>query len=340
MIEQFRSGEREMVEPNGDAAGYAEFMAQSTGNPAFKRKIEIEGELNGLQAQKRSYMARQGEARRFLEHYDQAKARALKSLEGHKDGPINSATYNGKTYANDYEAARLAEEAIYRDEFDQWEIDDKEHGPLLLDYIKLSEEDKAKAKKPKTPKKPAYPTIASKRMQAKSEWSQMVAKMMEEAEKNGEAKAKIYGDKELKLYREESNGEKTEWYLELGNVDIAYSISKTPNVGTIETGFMPNVMVNNLFRHRKNAENRIAELEESKPIAERVLAKPFPDQEKLESMEKEYEVVKDEVDSLAWSESKRRSLQVNRYIAGDKERQLTVKGGIDLVKHGNWRRFE
>ncbi len=340
MIEQFRSGEREMVEPNGDAAGYAEFMAQSTGNPAFKRKIEIEGELNGLQAQKRSYMARQGEARRFLEHYDQAKARALKSLEGHKDGPIDSATYNGKTYANDYEAARLAEEAIYRDEFDQWEIDDKEHGPLLLDYIKLSEEQKATAKKPKTPKKPAYPTIASKRMQAKSEWSQMVAKMMEEAEKNGEAKAKIYGDKELKLYREESNGEKTEWYLELGNVDIAYSISKTPNVGTIETGFMPNVMVNNLFRHRKNAENRIAELEESKPIAERVLAKPFPDQEKLESMEKEYEVVKDEVDSLAWSESKRRSLQVNRYIAGDKERQLTVKGGIDLVKHGNWRVIE
>jgi len=340
MIEQFRSGEREMVEPNGDAAGYAEFMAQSTGNPAFKRKIEIEGELNGLQAQKRSYMARQGEASRFLEHYDQAKARALKSLEGHKDGSINSATYNGKTYANDYEAARLAEEAIYREEFDQWEIDDKEHGPLLLDYIKLSEEQKATAKKPKTPKKPAYPTIASKRMQAKSEWSQMVAKMMEEAEKNGEAKAKIYGDKELKLYREESNGEKTEWYLELGNVDIAYSISKTPNVGTIETGFMPNVMVNNLFRHRKNAENRIAELEESKPIAERVLAKPFPDQEKLESMEKEYEVVKDEVDSLAWSESKRRSLQVNRYIAGDKERQLTVKGGIDLVKHGNWRVIE
>ena len=340
MIEQFRSGEREMVEPNGDAAGYAEFMAQSTGNPAFKRKIEIEGELNGLQAQKRSYMARQGEASRFLEHYDQAKARALKSLEGHKDGSINSATYNGKTYANDYEAARLAEEAIYREEFDQWEIDDKEHGPLLLDYIKLSEEQKATAKKPKTPKKPAYPTIASKRMQAKSEWSQMVAKMMEDAEKNGEAKAKIYGDKELKLYREESNGEKTEWYLELGNVDIAYSISKTPNVGTIETGFMPNVMVNNLFRHRKNAENRIAELEESKPIAERVLAKPFPDQEKLESMEKEYEVVKDEVDSLAWSESKRRSLQVNRYIAGDKERQLTVKGGIDLVKHGNWRVIE
>ena len=38
MIEQFRQGEREMAEPDGDAASYAEFMAQSTGNPAFRRK--------------------------------------------------------------------------------------------------------------------------------------------------------------------------------------------------------------------------------------------------------------------------------------------------------------
>ena len=101
-----------MVEPNGDAAGYAEFMAHRRVILHLNVRLRLKASLT-VTGQKRSYMAKQGEARRFW-RITRLENRGAKKPRGIQRWSIDSATYNGKTYANDYETARLAEESVYR----------------------------------------------------------------------------------------------------------------------------------------------------------------------------------------------------------------------------------
>ncbi len=64
MLEQFRLGTRSVTNVEGDSASYAEFMAESTGNPIFKEKFHLEAEVEELESVERNIRTQRASADR------------------------------------------------------------------------------------------------------------------------------------------------------------------------------------------------------------------------------------------------------------------------------------
>ncbi|HUU53255.1 MAG TPA: SNF2-related protein, partial [Candidatus Bathyarchaeia archaeon] len=107
MLDDFRNGSDTIDDKSNDSASYADFMAETTGNPAFKEKFKLEGEIEELAATQRRVKTRRRSAEQSLDYSEKVRAskqaqielweRASKKLEETKQDTFS---YDGKEYVN------------------------------------------------------------------------------------------------------------------------------------------------------------------------------------------------------------------------------------------------
>lgn len=142
MLEQFRKGTRNVVNVEGDSASYAEFMAESTGNPIFREKFRLENEIEELESVERNVRAQRASAERMMTTAGPAMKSIVKEIREWKAiiasmGTVDKVIFNGKQYKLDieegkaqalatYEAAETAWEATkakYVEDVEKWQSD-------------------------------------------------------------------------------------------------------------------------------------------------------------------------------------------------------------------------
>lgn len=142
MLEQFRKGTRNVVNVEGDSASYAEFMAESTGNPIFREKFRLENDIEELESVERNVRAQRASAERMMTTAGPAMKSLVKEIREWKAiiasmGTVDKVIFNGKQYKLDiekgkakamasYEAAEVAWEATkakYVEDVEKWQSD-------------------------------------------------------------------------------------------------------------------------------------------------------------------------------------------------------------------------
>lgn len=180
MLEQFRKGTRNVMNVEGDSASYAEFMAESTGNPIFREKFRLENDIEELESVERNIRAQRASAERTMSTAGAAmkslvkEIRELKETIASMDG-VAHVTRMGRRYKLDIEegkaktmAAQEAAEAAwearkieYTESIEKWQ-QDVEAGVYNVDG-KLDKKAAQEAKPVKpvgAPEKPTLRTVA------------------------------------------------------------------------------------------------------------------------------------------------------------------------------------
>lgn len=116
-IEQFLNGALDsMEEEGGDSDDYAQFMAQSTGNPVFLRKLETERALLMAESEVAGLLMAQADAKSFLRNYDSRIGASEAMLAFTKKDRLKTAMIDGESVAAD--PADLAPAlAAYREKY-------------------------------------------------------------------------------------------------------------------------------------------------------------------------------------------------------------------------------
>lgn len=108
MLNDFRSGKDTIDDRSNDSASYADFMAETTGNPAFKEKFKLEGEIEELAATMRRIHTRRQSAEQSLQYNADRREDRKRDIERYtlvddklKKVESQNFTYQGKEYVND-----------------------------------------------------------------------------------------------------------------------------------------------------------------------------------------------------------------------------------------------
>jgi len=189
MLEQFRKGTRNVVNIEGDSASYAEFMAESTGNPIFREKFKLENDIEELESVERNVRAQRSSAERMMSTAGAAMKSIVKELRDWKATAASMAEveyviFDGKQYKLDieegkdkamaeYEAAEAAWEAVkvkYTENIEKWQ-QDIDAGLYTVDG-KLNKKAMQEAKPAKPVGAPVRPTL--REVAAHSEFAQLM----------------------------------------------------------------------------------------------------------------------------------------------------------------------
>lgn len=173
-IEQFRNGGEidAMEESSSDADQYAEFMASSTGDAVFKKKMEAERRFQELDAEVSGALMAQQNARDFLKTYEERTREnqiILRLLKGSKFDEKELAGFSSalraseERYVADYADFEKANAAFKR-ELSAWENEPDK---------------KLRGKKPEAPARPKRPSIFSPEAQRVSAFSRAAKKAIE-----------------------------------------------------------------------------------------------------------------------------------------------------------------
>lgn len=117
MLDDFRNGKDTINDTSNDSADFSEFMAATTGNPAFREKYKLEGEIEELTATMRRVATRRQSAEHGLKYNEQKRTEYKKDIEAYEGiaaklkGISNNFTYEGKEYVNDLQESEDKERA-------------------------------------------------------------------------------------------------------------------------------------------------------------------------------------------------------------------------------------
>ncbi|MDD4995847.1 MAG: hypothetical protein PHW53_05295, partial [Patescibacteria group bacterium] len=218
MLDSFRSGERTVEESQSDTASYLEFMAETTGNPIFREKIKLEGEIAELETDERRLGAQLSAAKRTVANAEddaRTNENRIKQVKEALDdlGKADTYSFNGETFRNDYDKVFRAEWQKYDDAKTPYNLALQEYALVRAEYDKAEKGDRGKA--PAKPKEPEYPHYFTEGMQAKSEAARFVNKLAEAVKafkKDGDSLQLKVGDLpidvELTIKRNKSNSDK------------------------------------------------------------------------------------------------------------------------------------
>lgn len=174
-IDMVRQGrEIDVVEEESDAAdSYAQFMAQSTGDPVFMKKVEAERDMREKEAEISGIRLARESAKDFLGKYEQDKKLNEARVSELKKSPVES-TGVFKEYA----AALDAEEKRYQRALAEYEKGKKKYDD---DYSRWKAADKdGRGRKPIEPVKPHAPNLFSEGIRNRSKWARDVVSMLTE----------------------------------------------------------------------------------------------------------------------------------------------------------------
>ncbi len=144
-IEQFRNGELDQFveNSNSDADSYAEFKAASTGNPVYRLKLESDSKLLDLESSYTAQASSVGSAKRFIERFDDEKAKIELRLDALRKADITE--FDAEAFTT-----------LYREAQADYLAADNEYDAAMAIYAELDAKTRKERglKKPQKPKRP------------------------------------------------------------------------------------------------------------------------------------------------------------------------------------------
>ncbi|MBU4317683.1 MAG: PLxRFG domain-containing protein [Proteobacteria bacterium] len=372
MLNDFRSGRDTIVDQSSDSASYADFMAETTGNPAFKEKFKLEAEIEELQAVKRRILNRRRSSEhslkyndRHIDEYQESISKAKKVVESF-DKEKDQFSYDGKEYdPRDITKVETAE----RDRISQVNAQRKIENDALIKPI----EDKVLALYPDAGTDPDVNKKANK----------LFDKLLEEAGLKRNPTT-VYFDRE-KLVRHLPEGAYTAAYQIYKKIDkispedggsVFFKVNNkmitakvTPleekkktadydfivdgvNIGEFRdragamgfNAFMEKLFISDIRRtigkKISSDESNMRYLESQNVNATQTLEKlEFKDQDKLKEKQDRYDKVVSEVNLLEQEMTTKRNSEPNEYISNSRLDDLVDSAGQYSTK-SNKRSFE
>lgn len=355
MLEQFRSGVRSVQEGQSDADSYATFMAESTGNPAFKEKFRMEGEIEELEGMQRNVQARRSAAERLVGQKDDLTGKAQLRIDRAEADvkAVAEATgfdYDGVHYKEDLAEAVAKAKEEYKAAWAEYEQSLEEYharkNAAIVDQVKREFhfddyelqgnetegemakkwEEEHKADKPVAPKEVSLAGLA--RVSEAAKLGRLMEKHLDEMDE-GELAVK-YGGIELTFSVGEATwansklkkGERKnyDYTIAFGNYSDSYQ-AKHPSSREIMAALADGAIKRQLARENDSARQHMAYTKKSIAEAEQILDKvKFTDAEKLEEKRRRYAEVTAEVARLETEIEERRENESNTYIDRDHRR--------------------
>lgn len=169
-IEKFLNGSLDkMDEEGGDADSYAEFMAQSTGNPVFRLNMEADKALLGEEAATLGRLRARADGVAFLQTADdeiRKAGAALESLRASRVGEFVVDDVRGDP--SDFGPTMEEANAAYQKAYDEWMVARNDAEETIL---RMKEEGADKKAFPKIPVAPAKPNPISREITEKSTYA-------------------------------------------------------------------------------------------------------------------------------------------------------------------------
>jgi N12 class adenine-specific DNA methylase len=355
MLEQFRSGVRSVQEGQSDADSYATFMAESTGNPAFKEKYRLENAIEELEGMQRNVQARRSAAERLAGQREELTNktklgidRAAADLEAVAEA--EGFVFEGVTYAEDLDEAQAAAREEYNAAWAMYEKELKEHNgrrtaaieaQMIKEFgfdkyelrgnevekiaIKKWDEEH-KAEKPVAPKEVTLTGLAKTSQAAKL--GRLIEKHLDEMDE-GEIVVKYgglnvaftvdearWGNSSLKKGERKTN----DYSITVGNYSESYQ-AKHPSSKEIVSVLRNGAIKRQLAKELGDAKRQAEYTSKSIADAERILDKvKFSDAAELEEKRSRYVEVVEEVNRLEAEMETRRENESNPYIDRDSRR--------------------
>lgn len=322
-IEEFRKTDMDSTDENeGDANQYAEFMAQSTGNPVFKLKLEAEREVDLLDAETRGVVLAKSQAKNFMENYARDMAAAESLIKFAKDANADSVTVGKESgTAQDFKAAMAAADAKYTEEYAKY-LEKKEDAGKALDAWSAMLE-MERGEKPKMPTSPAKPGPMSKQVLDASGYARAIKAALEKGSILGNYEFKV-GNIDLRIRK--SIVHETHWILEIGT-GATWRTYETADAAAAENSaklamaLSPDALMQAITTLGKSGEWTKSNLE-SQRDAKAKLASRDIGTEKLERAKKVADWYKAQVSFAEQQADEVRGRRVNTYIASDRKRDL------------------
>lgn len=344
MLDDFRSGADSLTEEATDSAGYAEFMAETTGNPIFKEKFNLEKQIDEAESTHRSILARRKASERIVKNaadllrQDQRDVDSTKrDLDELKDAA--SFAVNGEEYADDLTDAYNAALVKFKEDFQQYEnVLFPEYQSAVADLdAKLADgridDAQYKELKPKKPAAPAKPGLVrlEKTSQAASA-ALRISEMLDEIGDRGDVEFS-YGAAQIVIAKNTNSvsGGKA------GTIDVNYDFEifingeqqrelrvtglKHMSEARLMSLFSTGAIKATIAMAHSNAKYRMERTAKDIATAELTLDKlKMPDVSKLEQMRERYKQITEQVNNLEKDMADKRAQGDNQYIARDRSR--------------------
>jgi len=334
MLESFRTGARKVEEDQGDAKGYMEFMAETTGNPVFREKVKLEGEISELEAIERRLSAQLSSAQRIIKNADSDRELMQNDIDKVKSvidsiGDAVSLEIDGEKFKNDYEKELIKQEADYRKERIAYAAKLEEYNILREEYDKSEKGKRGKA--PSKPKEPEFPYINSARMKESSEAARFASKLSDKIQSMSPGNVGYFkiGNQRFEIDITKGFGDKSARNVEIsdskGIIDInQYDIdlSDYNYLYKVFTKFSPHEYQNVLSG---KINRKLAHQNQLETAKEFVNGNRFEKADELSSKKKRFAEVKSIVDKFEADEADRREELDNKYIKLDTARFPTGK---------------
>jgi hypothetical protein len=334
MLEQFRSGADSIAEGQSDASSYADFMAESTGNPAFKEKFQLEAQIEELEATERNVLARLQSAKRTLDQAEASQARAQDRIQEATAAleAINAAdafTYQGKRYKDDIEPVveRLQDEyreamrVFEQETFPAYEQDMKNF-EADVEAGRYKDDKKAETKaRPKKPVQPHRPTLAD--TVGISETGNLVKEINDAlvATEDGNEVEFSFGGVDIVIEKVQAQKGSHAWTLRINGAHMETRESKEPSPTLMNRAFSSAAVQkrakNNVEWAQEHLERTKKDISEAQIIAKSL---SFADADTLKAKRERHNEVVEEVNRLEAEMTEKRKTVANHYVGRDRKR--------------------
>lgn len=342
MLDDFRSGADSLTEEATDSAGYAEFMAETTGNPIFKEKFNLEKQIDEAESTHRSILARRKASERIVKNaadllrQDQRDVDSTKrDLDELKDAA--SFIVNGEEYADDLTDVYNAALNKFKDEFNQYQnvtIPEYAAAVAAIEHQDITKEEQdnllKQIKRPPAPTKPSLVRLEKTSQAAAA--ALRISEMLDEIGDRGDVEFS-YGAAQIVIAKNTNtvSGGKA------GTIDVNYDFDvfingdkqnelratglKHMSEARLLSLFSTGAIRATLARAHSNAKYRMERTAKDIVTAELTLDKlKMPDVSKLEQMRERYKQITEQVNNLEKDMADKRAQGDNQYIAGDRSR--------------------
>ncbi|CAB4134764.1 LT_GEWL domain containing protein [uncultured Caudovirales phage] len=323
-IEEFRKSEMDSTdEDEGDANQYAEFMAQSTGNPVFKLKMEAEREVDSLDAETRGLVLSKSQAKNFMASYDRNMAKGKSLVDMAAKANADSIVVGEESgTASEFESAMAEAEAKHTEDYAKYLSKKDEANKKLDEWTATPEEDRGE--KPKMPSAPSSPSILSKSVLDKSGYARSVKAALERATLLGVYEFKV-GNIDLKIRK--SVVQEAFWIMEIHNggdwqrYDASAAVSAETS-SKLATSLTPEALMREVRLIGNFGKETVRSLESQRDIKEK-LANREIGTDKLKEAQNIATWYRAQVAFAEQQADEARGERLNKYISRDGIRNLS-----------------
>lgn len=327
-IEQFldATADNLIEDEASDADGYAAFMAQSTGNPVFLRKMETEKAVRDKESEQSSIRMVVSEARRFMEAYDGRMDNEKRQQEALKAINFDAYPDAGSSFKAHQKAVRAYEQA-------------KADHKIAADKVRTANKKLAKGeKRKKLPEFDMAPPVMFEQGNLDA-YSKRVKDAMREAMDDGSSSKIKIGNGWLQILRTPTTAEGVYAYVVdfsvkgqeyLGGYLGDRSVVKNPfNSRALLSALSPENVMDQVSYLTRRSERSVSRMEEIKPEMDRK-SKIQVDRKEINKLKRVLDMYAGLVRVAEVRNAQARLGKTNRFAAMDtKGRDLELKTSDD-----------